>query len=70
MANRMMKWFKRPIPNPSIGGDMDVTVNTLAQRIDEEFDECAEKTVALRHLLDCRDALVRARIEMSEKESE
>jgi len=65
MANRMMKWFQPdhlPADLQAIAGHFQ----DLAEKIDGGLPESAEKTTALRKLLEAKDCAVRAKLEMED----
>lgn len=62
MPNRMMRWFDSAHLPPDLQ-EVAVPIEKLAQRMDAELPETAEKTAGLRKLLEAKDCLVRCKIE-------
>lgn len=57
----MLKWFAFDhLPEPLRG--MSHQFHSMAQRLCEDLVPGPERTVALRHLLEAKDAAVRARL--------
>lgn len=62
MPNRMMRWFDyRHLPLDL--QTMSSRFGVLAEILDNELPEGAEKTAGLRKLLEAKDCFVRARLE-------
>lgn len=63
-ADPMLKWFRYGHLPPDL---MEVSrpFGELAWQLVADLDRSAERTVALRKLLEAKDAAVRARIEMT-----
>lgn len=64
MANRLMQFFKfahlpEHLQEPSR------SCAQLAEQMDSELEESAEKTAGLRKLLEAKDCFVRAKLEQS-----
>ena len=62
MANRMMRWFDYehlPLDLQTMSSRFGV----LAEILDNELPEGAEKTAGLRKLLEAKDCFVRAKLE-------
>ena len=62
MANRLMRWFEYSHLAPHLMG-ISSQCHTLAEWMDQQLPEGAEKTAGLRKLLEAKDCFVRARLE-------
>ena len=62
MPNRMMRWFEYGHLPESLQM-VSSMCKTLAEIMDEQLPEGAEKTAGLRKLLEAKDCFVRARLE-------
>ena len=61
--NRLLRWFDYQ-HLPQYLQDISSPISDLAHQMDAALPECAEKTAGLRKLLEAKDCLVRARIEL------
>lgn len=61
-SNSLVRWFDHA-HLPEHLARVSERFGDLARWIDSELPECAEKTVALRKLLEAKDAAVRARLD-------
>jgi len=60
--NRLLRHFTyEHLPQPL--AEVSRPFCDLAAQIDNELEDCAEKTMALRKLLEAKDCAVRARLE-------
>ena len=60
--NRLMRWFTYAHLPPDLQV-ISAACTTLAEQVDREIPENAEKTAGLRKLLEAKDCFVRAVIE-------
>jgi hypothetical protein len=65
MAERILKWFQSSHLPPHLRA-VSGRFAELAAWIEQDLPECAEKSVALRKLLEAKDAAVRAQLEAGE----
>ena len=65
MANRLMRWFTHG-HLPQDLQMISAACTALAEQVDKEIPENAEKTAGLRKLLEAKDCFVRAAIEARE----
>ena len=62
MEDRMMKWFSWSHLPEGDPRDVSSAFHTLAERVCKNVEPGPERTVALRKLLEAKDAAVRATI--------
>lgn len=62
MAAKILEYFKHQ-HLPSNLQEVSKLLCELAERMDEELPDCAEKSAGLRKLLEAKDAFVRAKLE-------
>lgn len=66
--NRLLKFFSYA-HLPQFLQNVSAPCRQLAEQIDAELPESAEKTAGLRKLLEAKDCFVRAKMEQSEGKS-
>jgi hypothetical protein len=62
MASPIMKYFKWQHLRPDLQ-DVSKVIGILAEKMDAELPDCAEKSAGLRKLLEAKDCFVRAKLE-------
>ncbi len=65
--NRLMRYFEFEHLPAGPMRSTSASCAELAHKIDGDLEECAEKTVGLRKLLEAKDCFVRARLDERNK---
>lgn len=58
----MLKWFAYKNLPPHLQA-VSAPIGELAEKLNEELPDCAEKSAGLRKLLEAKDCFVRAKLE-------
>lgn len=67
MPNRLLTWFRYSHLNQDLQSISKACCD-LAEQVDTDLPESAEKTAGLRKLLEAKDCFVRAKLEASQPE--